>query len=277
MNKSFTIGLILILTASSLIMAKPAFAQTSIPTPTVPQFTVELVGPSYTSPTIYYLNQSSGQVAAQLGYTMGYSNAVVTIKNQPFTSYFNASVGKEISFYYNIQIKAHNETDDWIDLYNPANYYPQPSADSDYTNISIPVETYQVGSITIPTGTQTDIQVEAMIGYIYTSFNVLAHPPGAVLSDGTVYAFVGETSSWSATQTVTVPANIPLSSTPAPSSSTSRLTPTPASVSSASYASLLLITTMTVVVIAVLLAIIIALLVYIRKRKPIIQVGEHLG
>ncbi len=69
-------------------------------------------------------------------------------------------------------------------------------------------------------------------------------------------------SDWSSTETVTLPANVPLSSTPAPSSSTSTLTPTPistsTSVSSASYTSLLKL--IALVVIAFLLAVIIFLL-----------------
>ncbi len=248
--------LVLVLAVSSLIMAKPAFAQTPtptpIPTPSVPQFTVQLVGPSVDVPTTYSLNQSSGQIVAQIGYTNEYSNIVVTIKNQAYTSN------------YNIQIKDHNQTDNWGDLYTTAGggTYPLQSPDSNYTGISISIE--EVGLA----GRQIDIQVQAMYGTV-----VNTKPPSISGAIAPNYIFEGETSDWSPTQTVTIPANIPLSPTPAPSSSTSTLTPTPTptltSVSSASYASLLLITTIAFVVIAFLLAIIIFLLLYMRKRNTI--------
>ena len=74
---------------------------------------------------------------AQIGYIVEYSAVEITIKNQAFTP-SNAGNGFTTSFYYNIQIKAHNETDNWIDLYNPEDGYLTQS-NSDYTNISIPV------------------------------------------------------------------------------------------------------------------------------------------
>jgi hypothetical protein len=229
-------------------MAKPAFAQTPsptpIPTPSVPQFTVQLVGPPYTVPTTYSLNQSSGQIVAQIGYTNEYSNIVVTIENQAYTSN------------YNIQIKNHNQTDNWGDLYTTegGGTYPMQSPDSNYTSISITI--WELGLA----GRQIDIQVQAMYGYVYNAnpFSINAN-----------YTFSGETSAWSPTQTVTIPANVPLSPTPAPSSSTQ--TPTSKSVSSAFYASLLLIA---LVVIAFLLAIIIFLLLYMRKQKTSDGLGK---
>ncbi len=242
-SKSFPLLLIVLLAASSLILAKPAFAQT-IPTPSVPTFTVQLVGPPYTVPTTYSLNQSSGQIMANIGYSNEYNAVVVTVKNQPF----DAAYG---TLYYNIRVKEQNETS-WGYPENQIFYafdtYPTQSTDFDYTNISIPFNA----------GTQEDIQVEAMLGSIGRNATL----PGAP------YEFVGVTSAWSNTQTVTIPANIPLSPTPTPSSSTSTITPTPTltSVSSAFYASLLLIA---LFVIAFLLAIIIFLLIYMRKRKPI--------
>jgi hypothetical protein len=219
-SKSFSLVLILILAvSSSLIMAKPTFAQTPtpipIPTPSVPTFTAQPVGPPYTVPTTYSLNQSSGQVVANLGYTVEYPVVEVTVKNQPFTPYSIDNGTITINLYYNIQIKDHNQTDDWSELYSAQNF-PQQSQASDYTNISLDVInglTNQFGLV-IPVGTQTDIQVEAMIGYVSTSI-VLNH---GIIGPYTNYTFVGETSGWSPTQTVTIPPYIPLSPTPAPSS-----------------------------------------------------------
>jgi hypothetical protein len=275
-SKNFSLLLVLIL-ALSIIMAKAAFAQSPtlspvpIPTPSVPQFTLQLVGPPYTVPTTYYLNQSSGQIVAQIGHTNEYSYVVLTIKNQPFPS--TDSSGRSISLYYNVRIKNHNETDNWLELYETYNPmadeigYPTQS-DSDYTSLSIPLYNGQPEGV-IPVGVQTDIQVDAMLGYITQG----ALPPGVPPIGGWPYVFYGQTSAWSNTQTVNVPANIPLSPTPAPSSSTQTQTPTStlAPVSSASNTLLLLTITVALAVIAFLLAVIISLLLYMRKRYRLLE------
>ena len=270
-NKSFSLLLIVLLAVSSLIMAKPAFAQ-PVPTPSftgtppsVPIFTVQLGGPSINVPTTYSLNSNTGQVVAQIGYTNEYSYVVITIKNQPFTP-FNDSQGNPISFYYNVQINTSNETGGgWLDIYQAYNGCPTQSTDSDYTNLSIGIEG-QMGVLSLA-GFYLHIQVEANIGYI--GREVVSSSSGQFL--GVPYVFVGDTSGWSNTETVTVPANMPLSASPAPASSTSTLTPSPTlmSVSSASCASSSLITNIALVVIAILLAIIIFLLLYFRKQKPV--------
>ncbi len=230
-SKRLSLLLIVLLAVSSLIMAKPAFAQTStptpqpIPTPSVPEFTVQLVGPSVTVPTTYSLNQSSGQVVANIGYIVEYSAVEVTVKNQPFTPYVDSS-GNAVSVFYNIQI-LDDQSSAWSDLYSSTGGYPAQSTDSDYTNISIHVDTGQNDEgITIPVGTQTEIRVEAMIGYISANF-VAYNPNPPYIADYTNYSFVGQTSSWSPTQTVTIPANTPLSPTPI-SSFSPTVTPTPA-------------------------------------------------
>ena len=147
-SKSFSLLIVLVLIISSLIIAKPVFAQvptpTPIPTSSVPSFTLQLVGPPYIQPTTYQLDQSTGQIVANIGYTNEYSDIVVIIKNQPLVFDYNDTYGiggaGAFGFYYNIQIKAHNETGGWDDLYNAYAYdYPLPS-DSDYTNISISIE-----------------------------------------------------------------------------------------------------------------------------------------
>jgi hypothetical protein len=240
-------------------MVKPAFAQTPtptpipIPTPSVPEFTIQPVGPPTLVNTTYSLDQNTGQIVAQIGYTNEYSAVNITIKNQPYNS-----ASGFLYLHYNIRIKDHNEADNWTDLYNAdEENYPTQSTDSDYTTISIPIPT-------IPAGTQTDIQVEAMIGYYETHFNGNPSPQTQIST------LVGETSGWSDMQTVTIPANTPLSTTPAPSSSTSTLTPTPTAKSS-----LLLITTVALVVIAFLLAIIIFLVLYMRKRRIAFSQTKH--
>jgi hypothetical protein len=247
-SKSFPLILILIIVISSLIMAKPAFAQN--PTPSVPEFTLKLVGPPYLLNTTYSLDPNTGQIVAKIGYTNPYSALEINVKNQPFDSSYG-------NLYYNVRVKNHSATDNWVEAYRADYFFPKQSNDSDYTNVGFSIEGYNfIGTLA---GSQVDIQVEAMLGGIFRKSIEFASG----------YEFRGATSGWSSTQTVTIPANIPLSPTPTPSSSTLTPTPTPTvtSVSSAPNSSLLLITTIALVVIAFLLVIIISLLLHIRHRK----------
>ena len=67
-------------------------------------------------------------------------------------------------------------TDNWVEAYQPWNYYPRQSTGSDYTNFGFSIEGENMG-ISVLVGTQTDIQVEAMIGYIHRVFNPNATNP----------------------------------------------------------------------------------------------------
>jgi hypothetical protein len=173
-----------------------------IPKLSIPEFTLELVGPPYHVNTTYSLDPATGEVAADIGYTNPYSYVKLVIKNQPF----DPSYG---SLYYNVQIKNQNTLyENWtVVRYDGPN--PIQTTDSEYTNISLRIE----GQWGLPTlaGTQTDIQVEAMLG----NFDyVHSNPP---ITSG--FVFTGMTSGWSETQTISIPANTPLSSTPTPSPS----------------------------------------------------------
>jgi hypothetical protein len=213
MSKRAALLLIITLTASSLITIESAFAQ-QIPKPSVPEFTLKLVGPPYYVNTTYSLDPSTGQIVANIGYTNPYSALEINVKNQPFTPFTDGS-GNTYSFYYNVRLKNHN-SDDWVEAYHAWNYYPTQSTDSDYTNVGFSIEG-QMG-IGVLAGTQTDIQVEAMIGYVHRAPNPNYTNP----LDMFPYVFTGETSGWSETQTISIPANTPLSPTPTPSTSPSQ-------------------------------------------------------
>jgi hypothetical protein len=217
---------------------------------------VQPVGPSFDVPPTYSLDQNTGLFDTTNGYHVEYSAVDIIIKNQPFST-SQSGVLSYYSFYYNVRIKPHGFPDNyWDELFNSGGTgYPSQSPSSS-TIIPLPVEGAVFEGITIPTGAQTDIQVEAMIGYIGRNASAYLYP----------YVFFGGLSGWSNTQTVTLPANIPLSPTPTMSSSPSSITPTPTltSVSSASYASLLLTA---LVVIVFLLAVIVFLLLHFRKTK----------
>lgn len=247
-NKSFSLLLICILAVSMLIMVKPAYSQ-SIPTPSVPQFTMQLVGPSYTVPTTYSLDPNTGKIVAKIGYTNPYSNLEIDVKNQPFDSTYDNP-------YFNVRVKLYNSTGNWVEVYESPYGFPQQSNGSEYTDVGFPIEgaTF-VGTIA---GSQIDIQVEAMYGYWGRTSTALG---------GQGFIAVA-TSAWSNTQTISIPANTPLSPTATSLSPTSTPTVTPVN-SAPSSSTLWLIITIDFVVIAFLLAVIIALILLVRKRKTV--------
>jgi hypothetical protein len=273
-SKGFSLILILFLVTSSLIMAKPAFAQTispspvPIPIPSVPEFAIQLVGPSYTQPTTYQLDQSTGQVVATIGYTNEYSGVEVTIKNQPLVfDYSNVHLIGAFGFYYNIQIKPHSSSGDWTDIYQAWNNgYGVPS-NSEYTTLSFSIEG-QMG-VGVLAGTQIDIHVQAMIGEIGRDGRYIPAP----------WVFRGETSAWSNTQTISIPANTPLSPTPTSSTLPSQNpTATPnqtnnqtGGFSGLGWGEIVIITLLSVI--ASLLFIII-LFLWKRKTKTLIQQSQ---
>ncbi len=172
----------------------------SIPTPSVPEFTVELVDTSYDVPTTYSTDPYTGETVTHEGYHVESRTIIVKIKNQPFVPYYDASRERTINFYFNIRIKGHF-TEDWNELYSPEGHYIRPDSGAEYT-----VRTYVSGTSTyaidtgskrieFPANATVDFQVEAMIGYIYVG-------PGYWW---TTWAFEGERSGWSETQTTIIP------------------------------------------------------------------------
>jgi len=230
-------------------------AESSVPKPSVPEFTVKFASHPYDVPTTYSIDPYTGENVTYSGYH-GESNILeVTIKNQPFTSFNNDN--EDSSFYYNIRVKGHF-SEDWRELYRPSDGYPTQS-DSEYTVISLGALgenglSLSSGSIAfdVPSGGQMDFQVEAMIGYVSRKYvgdyGLFSYP----------YVFTGEESGWSSTQTVTVPD----SSTPSPSP-TSSIEPTqsPEPQQTELFPPLLIVAASITIV-----AVIAGLLVYFKKR-----------
>lgn len=207
MTKSLGISLLF---AAILITAYtvPTIAQ-STTKPATPEFTVELSGPAFDTPPTYTFNAGTGLFDPQEGYHIPYSTLKIIIKNQPFTTQTNYDF-----LCYNVRIKPHNYPDSyWQELFHAeSDGYPL-QASGDHTIIPLPIEGSQVLGTVIPTGESTDVQVEAMIGYI-----------GRNQTYPYEYIFYGETSGWSSTQTVTVPPKTPFLTSP---SSTPFYTQTP--------------------------------------------------
>lgn len=130
-----------------------------------------------------------------LEFSSQYNAVIVVIRNQPY----NQSNG---TLFYNLRLKEHNSAD-WTypldHLFYSFHNYPEQSSDSQITNISL---TVQSGFLVM--GVQNDIEVEAMLGSIGRNGGSPSAP----------WAFTGQTSDWSNTQTITIP-----SANPSPSPS----------------------------------------------------------
>ena len=257
LGKYLCLCLIVIFAASTLLLPL-VYAQT-IPKPSVPEFSLSLVGPAYVVPTTYHLDQNTGQIVADIGYTNEYSAVEVTIKNQPLVfDYSNVHLIGAFGFYYNIQIKPHSSNGDWTDIYHAWDTgYGVPS-NSEYTNLFFSIEG-QMG-VGVLAGTQIDIRVQAMIGEIGREYN----PNATSQLDMYPYTFHGETSDWSITKTINIPANVPITSdsTPNPSSTLPNMGPTAPPDSNID-----LPLTLALIAFGIAIVTIIALLLYVRHLK----------
>jgi len=220
--------IVLFLIASSLVIVESANAQT-IPKPSVPEFTVNLIDSSYdTQPTTTTDPYTGKNITVSSGYHVESKKIEVTVKNQPFVSYLDAS-GNYTSLYYIFRYKGHYENE-W-QYYNqdpfqgnsppisPFEYdarsWPYINASSsDYTTILLPKQLKDA-----PVGGQIDVQVQALIGHD----NKYTWGEGRL--SYTAYYFVGSSSDWSSTQTITIPETLPLPS--ASPTITSEVTSTP--------------------------------------------------
>jgi len=227
--------------------------------PSVPEFTVKYVNLTYDVPPTYGIDEFTGEtVIMQEGYHVDNQSAVFKINNQPFNPYTDSG-GNNISLYYNFRAKGHFG-DEW-------RYYP--FSDSGYSSSRYSAMIYSFGSIpeflastseytelsvnlgifyryeNLQTGDQIDFQVQAQIGYIDYS------------GDGW-YSFIGETSDWSETQTMTFGESQTL--TPSPET-----TPFPTN-----YTGVGLVETETIMGLAIIVTVLgagLGLLIYLIKRK----------
>jgi hypothetical protein len=169
---------------------------TSIPKPSVPEFTVKLVDNSYDVPakTTTEIDQYTGKevVTTIPGYHVKNKSIEITITNQPLSPYTDVD-GYEVNLYYNIRVKGHFG-EEWtaptsFQGYNPISRIPVYSS-SGYTVVTC--------SANYPDYAQLDFQVEAFAGHNYWD-SIPGHPLG-------IYsAFkVDATSGWSETQTITI-------------------------------------------------------------------------
>jgi len=245
---------------SSFVMVGCAFAE-PIPKPTVPEFTVKYIDLSYNVPPKYGVDQFTGEtVITQEGYHRDNQSAVFKIKNQPFNPYTDSG-GNNISLYYNFRAKGHFG-DEWrpypfTDSGLSSNRYSAMiysfgsipefvASTSEYTELSVSLTNFYSYE-NLQTGNQIDFQVQAQIGYIDYS------------GDG-FYSFLGETSDWSNTQTITI-----LESQTAPPLPTMPIFPTPTPYNEPQLTEQEVI--LGAAVIVAVLAAGLGLLIYLFKRK----------
>jgi hypothetical protein len=162
-SKGLALFIILIIAVSSLslIVIKPASAQ-SISKPSVSDFTIQIIQSNYSN---YF---------------------VITINNQPFTSYEEGA-----NLYYNLRFKP----DSWVEWI----YYPLApesgyinASQSDYTSVSIPPT---ILTPNYPAGTAIDFQLQVLVGHDIAQYSQ---------NIWTGNQFTGETSDWSDTKTITI-------------------------------------------------------------------------
>lgn len=176
---------------------------TSIPKPSVPEFTMKLVDNSYDVPLTYTyeIDPFTGEEVqiSSGGYHVENKSLVFTIKNQQFTP-CTVKDGNVTNLHYKIRVKGHF-AEDWTEL----GYI-------DSTDAETTIKAYALGENSdiymlrgVTSGGQVDFQVQALIGYAYEVYDYDTHSGLFYLYFPGETCFTGETSGWSSTQTLTYP------------------------------------------------------------------------
>ena len=261
MSKSAVLLLIGVLALSSLVMVGSVFAQ-SIPKPSIPEFTVNLIDSSYDTQPTTSIDPYTGQTVTYPSQHIEARTIELRIKHISFTPFEieNGSNTYTVNLYYNIRWKGYFESE-WHEIYIPMNGYAVGEIEGDYYVVSYQGNySSNEGLIldgdhfkaTFPPRAQVDFQLEALIGYIH---HVVALPVSAEV-------FEGQTSGWSNTQTITIPED----QTPTPSPATTP-TPPPTSTPYQEPQQAQIEVIVGVAIVAVVIGAGLGLLVYLIKRK----------
>lgn len=199
-SKLFCILLVVIFTASSLVMTESANAQ-SVPKPSVPEFTVQINDRSYDVPTSYSIDQFTGEIITHEGYHVDNRTIEIIVKNQDYSAYKD----DDIHLCYNLSVKGHFG-DVWM-------YYPENkgylASDSAYTTITFDdfyrlIDNHMISYT--PRDWKIDFRVQAMIGSYHVEW-VSFNAPDSPLAGYGIEVFTGEMSDWSDTKTITLEAD----------------------------------------------------------------------
>ena len=265
---SKTVALILTLTIAMSclisITVKPANAQT-IPKPSVPEFTVNYVDRSYDVPIEYHTSTdpfTGEEVTTSSGGNHVTSKTIdITIKNIPYSDIY-LDDEKVIKLYYAIRTKGHFA--DWTPVASGGYSFTRVLAsNSDSTIVTLRIGNrdndilMDYADVVIQEGGQEDFQVNAQAGHKYMTYAGL-YPMGSEFEQ---YAESG----WSNTQTITIPAYVPITSnsTSYPSSTLPNMGPTASSIPNNADLTL----TSTLIIIAIFVVTVVSLLLYVRHLK----------
>jgi len=189
-QKNFVLLTILILSLSAMLMAIPSGVLAA--NPATPEFSVAYVDHSYDVPVTHWTT-TDPYTGEQIIHSSGGEHVDnrtidITISNQPFTPYKDAS-NNTVYLYYDIRSKGHFENwngDSDLGSHSQSGIQATTSA---YTVVSLNIQYWSV-----PQGGQIDFQVKAITGYtVYNS-----------QSCGTEYQTRVGDSGWSTTKTVTI-------------------------------------------------------------------------
>lgn len=231
-------------------------ADSSIPKPSVPQFTIETVDSSYDVPpvTSSSTNPYTGEVTTTTtpGYHVENITTILKIVNQPFTPYQIQQNDDSftINLFYNIQIKGHYAKD-WNNYrYNNGSSDRNLSQDYNSQFTIVKIDEY------LPKEGKVDLRVQALEGY-QRGVNVYPGVPGQH------WIIIGSASDWSNIQTITLPAT----STPPTPTLLPNSTPTPYNSNPNTFLSGNTQLTIIAAIAAVLAVVIVSLLLYIKRLK----------
>jgi hypothetical protein len=204
----------------------------AISTPSTPEITsVKYVDLSYAFAPVYGTDQYTGETVVKAdGYNVDNRSIAITIRNQPYTSSYLD--GNLTSLFFNFRVKGQYGTDANWDYYpftedgqstntyggtfvpiserTPAPAFSQSTDQSTTITFTIP------GVYRISANKTLDVQVQALDGYMYYRDRQ--------------YHFVGESSGWGYTKTVTIGASSPQSTVTRAPTQTPSLTVIPSQV-----------------------------------------------
>ncbi len=199
-NNTFALLAIFTLSASAMLIAFPSGVLAA--NPSVPEFSVAYVDHSYDVPVTHWTT-TDPYTGEQIAHSSGGEHVDnrtidVTIKNQPFTPYKDATTSNQIvNMYYNIRSKGHFV--DWNSASGSHGQSGLQASASPTTAVS-----FNVGYWNVPQGGQIDFQVQATLSYVNSTYS------GSCFT-GSQTIVVGQ-SGWSDTQTLTI--GNPTSSSP---------------------------------------------------------------
>lgn len=189
MGRSKGIHIVLLIVTLSLSLISLSHAQTTAK-PSIPEFQIKATDHSQTLPPVYEIDQFTGKnITISEGATFEWRTLDFIVKNQP--------VEDPNNLYFNIRYMGEYASD-WTYLYHGDTYVRSKLGQISMISFLISGQALNGNSyyLPIPAGATVDFQVEAMVGNIYRKSPEFASG----------YEFRGETSGWSSTQTVTIPA-----------------------------------------------------------------------